>query len=461
MLKNIYFRLGVISAISILAFLAALPKTPIVIKNKYIDLDSAIGGYYLNFFNGKYVLDLRQIKEGLDLQGGIRVVLKADMSGIDASQRDKALDSAKDIISKRINLLGVSEPYITASKAKDDYRIIAEIPGLSDVASAVSLIGQTAQLAFKELKPDKVWDQSKFQEYYFDPLVWQDTGVNGADLRGVDVVFSQGSNISQNGRPQIQLKFTSAGREKFSELAKRNINKPIALFLDQGQYPLSMPVVNPELAKGLINDPVISGNFDVNTANALSIQLRAGALPVPVTVLEQKTVSATLGTDSVKKSLFAGIVGLILVLLFMIFMYRRLGFIASFALILYSLVTLSIFKIIPVVLTLPGIAGFVLSIGMATDANILIFERIKEEILWGKPRNLAVKLGFERAWNSIKDSNMSSLLTAFVLFYFGAGSVRGFALTLAIGILVSLFTSIFVVKTLVEVFNVEGGKSAN
>ena len=173
---------------------------------------------------------------------------------------------------------------------------------------------------------------------------------------------------------------------------------------------------------------------------------------MPVEILEQKTVGATLGGESVNKSFTAGVVGLWLVFMFLVFMYKRLGILAGLALLIYSLTTLAIFKLIPVVLTLPGIAGFVLSIGMATDANILVFERIKEEISWGRPKNLAIKLGFDRAWNSIKDSNMSSLLTSAVLFYFGSGPVRGFALTLSIGILVSLFSSIFVVKTFIEVF---------
>lgn len=428
----------------------AIPRTPIKIQNNYINVETEIGGYYINLFDGKILLDFRDLKKGLDLEGGVRVVLKADMSKINPAERDAALDSATKVIERRVNLLGVSEPYIAPSKVGDDYRIIVEIPGIDDVAAAVSLIGQTAQLKFKQLNPEAPWDETKYQDYFLNPTVWEDTGVTGADLRGASVVFSQqgvGANM-----PEIQLNFTSEGRQKFSEVAKKNVNKPVALFLDEGLSPLSMPIVNPDLAAGLTNDPVINGNFDVKSANALSVQIRAGALPVPVTVLEQKTVGATLGNESIKKSFFAGAIGLGLVLLFLIFMYRKLGVMAGVALVIYAFLVLAVFKLIPVVLTLPGIAGFVLSIGMATDANILVFERIREELLWGKPRNLAIHLGFERAWNSIKDSNMSSLLTAGLLFYFGNGPVRGFALTLAIGIVLSLFTSIFVVKTFIEVF---------
>jgi len=219
-----------------------------------------------------------------------------------------------------------------------------------------------------------------------------------------------------------------------------------------------MPVVSPDLAQGLTDDPVISGDFDFETAKSLSIQIRAGALPVPVKVLEQETIGATLGAESVQKSFFAAGVGLLLVVLFLIFRYGRLGILAGIALFIYSVITLAIFKLIPVVLTLPGIAGFILSIGMATDANVLVFERVKEELFWGKPKNLAIHLGFDRAWNSIKDSNISSLITSFILFQFGSGPVKGFALTLAIGIAVSLFSSIFVVRTFIEFANVRGGK---
>ncbi|KKS15761.1 MAG: preprotein translocase subunit SecD, preprotein translocase subunit SecD [candidate division WWE3 bacterium GW2011_GWC1_41_7] len=453
MFKNIYFRLGLISSIFTLASLVVLPRIPIKVSNQYLNLDTYVGGYNLNFFDGKFLLDLREIKKGLDLSGGIRVVLKANMDNIEESERDKALESAKEVISRRVNLLGVSEPYIASSKVGEEYRILVEIPGIDDVTQAVKLIGQTSQLKFKELASDKEYTEEKFGEYYQDPSAWVDTLVTGADLRGADVVYDQQGGLDAD-KPKIQLKFSPEGREKFVELAKNNINKPIALYLDESSYPLSAPIVSPDLANGLVDDPVISGTFDVKTANALSLNIRAGALPVPVEVLEQKTIGATLGTESVQKSFFAGSVGLLLVLVYMVFMYHRLGILAGIALIIYSVVTLAIFKLVPVVLTLPGIAGFILTIGMATDANILIFERIKEEVLWGKPNSLAIKLGFERAWSSIKDSNISSLLTAVVLFQFGGGPVKGFALTLAIGILVSLFSSIFVVRTLIQVFNV-------
>ncbi len=454
MFKNIYVRLALISAVFTLSVLIVLPRVPIVIKRWGLNVDSFIGGYIFKLPGGK-VVDLSTFKKGLDLEGGVRITLGAKMAGIPASERQNALDSAKEVISRRINLLGVSEPNIQTVKVGDSYRIVAEIPGVSDVDQAVKLIGQTAQLKFKTLKKPEDWNQEKFVEYYTNPDLWKDTDLTGSDLKGASVVFSGDTPGTQN-LPQVQLRFSTKGREKFSKLAKANIDRPVALFLDQDKSPLSMPTISPDLAKGVLQDPVITGNFDVETANNLSLQIRAGALPIPVEVLEQKTVGATLGLESVKKSFIAGIVGLLLVMLFMIYAYGRYGILADIALFIYALVILAIFKLVPVVLTLPGIAGIILSIGVATDANILVFERVREEKRWGAPTSLAIKFGFERAWNSIKDSNMASLISALILFYFGTGAIRGFALTLAIGIGVSLFSSIFVVQTLIKVFGSSG-----
>ena len=296
MFKNVYFRLGLVVAISLVSLLAALPRVPIVIKNSFVNIDSFIGGYYFSILNGKVRLDLREVKKGLDLKGGVRIVLRADMSKIPPNDRNAALDAARQIMEKRVNFLGVSEPYITSSKVGDDYRIIVEMPGTTDIAQAVNLIGQTAQLRFRQLKAGNDWSQDKFAQYYQDLGVWEDTNVTGADLKGVDIVFDESGAVSQ--APQVRLKFTSDGRKKFSELAKKNVGKPIGLFLDTDESPVSMPVVSAGLSETLIDDPVITGNFDVQTANALSIQIRAGALPVPVEVLEQTAVGATLGESS-------------------------------------------------------------------------------------------------------------------------------------------------------------------
>ncbi len=454
MFKNVYIRLGLISSIVSICLLIALPRIPIKSDNQWLKIDSFIGGYKLDFFDGKFHRDFSTFKTGLDLNGGVRIVLRAELDGVDEKDKDAAVESAMEVIERRINLLGVTEPYIATIKVGEERRILVEIPGLENVTDAIALIGETAQIKFMVLKPDVEWSADKYQEYYLNPSVWEETGVTGADLKGANVVFGSSGGVAGQNKPQIQISFSKDGLEKFSEVAKKNVNKPVAIFLDDEYAPISMAVVDKNLAEGLTGDPIISGSFSLKDAQTLSVQIRAGALPISISVMEQKSIGATLGQESVRESFFAGIIGFGLVLIFMIYMYKRFGLLAAVSLITYTIIVLAVFKIVPVVLTLPGIAGLVLSIGMASDANILIFERIKEEILWGRPESLAIKHGFERAWTSIRDSNISSLITASILFEFGSGPVRGFALTLAIGILVSLFTSIFVVRTLVEAFNV-------
>lgn len=445
-MKKDYFKLGAIVGLFVLAVLVALPAVPI--KILALGVDTTVGGYFIKLFDGKFVLDLRDIKRGLDLQGGVKLTLRADMSKLAEADRDNALESSREIISRRVDYLGVAEPHITTLKSGDDYRIEVEIPGINDIQSAVTAIGQTAQLKFKILPKELEWTEDKRLEYFVKPELWVDTDVTGADLTGADVVFPQGTGLQDKTKPQIQLKFSPEGRQKFSEVAKANVERPVGLFLDN--RPISTPVIDKDLAGGLQGDPVINGNFDMASARALGLQIRAGALPVPIEILEQKNIDATLGAESVQKSLKAGAIGLGIVMIFMIILYGELGLIADFALLLYTALVVAIFKLIPVTLTLPGIAGFILTIGMAVDASILAFERIREEISWGKPRGVALKLGFERSWSSIRDSNISSLITAGVLFYFGSGMVRGFALTLAIGVAVSLFTNIFVVRTVIR-----------
>jgi preprotein translocase subunit SecD len=271
------------------------------------------------------------------------------------------------------------------------------------------------------------------------------TGLTGKDLKIARVDFGAGDQIS--GDPVVSLEFNPEGAAKFSRLTAENIGRPLAIFLDEQL--LTAPTVQSAIPDG---KAVISGQFTVDDAKRLTIQLNAGALPVPIRIVEQRTVGATLGTESIAKSLFAGFIGFVVVLLFMVANYGFKGLLADLALIIYVLLSLSFFKLIPVTLTLAGIAGFVLSVGMAVDANILIFERIKEEIRWGRPKKAAIELGFHRAWTSVRDSNASSLITAAILFWFGSGSVRGFALTLAVGIFVSLFTSISVTRSLIRIF---------
>ena len=391
-----------------------------------------------------------EIKQGLDLQGGTQVVLEADMSKLDSADRQDALDSVREVISRRVDLFGVSEPVIQTSIQGESYRLLVELPGVKDIDQALELIGSTAQLEFYEQKEiDNPQATSPAKMTTFVP-----TGLTGKHLVKSQVEFDPNT-----GKPVIGLQFNEEGAKLFEEITGRNIGKPVAISLDN--YPVSNPppIVNEKISGGRA---VINGEFTPDEAKQMSIQLNAGALPVPVKVLQQRNIGASLGQESVNQSLTAGAVGLGLVMLFMFLYYGKLGLMADIALIIYGLITLALYKIIPITLTLPGLAGFILSIGMAVDSNILIFERMKEEIRRGKSWNTAMELGFGRAWDSIKDANVATLITSFILFnplnwnfLNTSGLVRGFALTLALGILISLFTGVIITRTLLRVFLVE------
>lgn len=386
---------------------------------------------------------------GLDLQGGTQLTYKVVMDDVKTDLRDDAFESSRNIIERRINLLGVSEPVIQTLKVSDEYRIIVDLPGVSNVSQAIDLIGQTAQLTFWEGDGTPVASESG---EITDPLYLvmgqligsnpAPTDLTGKDLQNATVVFDQTS-----GQPQVQIQFTNEGAQKFSEITKRNLGQVVAIALDN--QVISAPVVQSEIVNGTA---VISGSFTPDEAKGLSIALNGGALPAPLEVIAQKTVGPSLGIDSLQKSLFAALIGLISIIFFMIYIYKKEGIIAAVALAIYTIIVLFIFKLIPVTLTLAGIAGFILSIGMAVDANILIFERMKEELRRGKPRDIAIKNGFSRAWTSIRDSNITSIITTIILFYFGTGIVRGFALTLFIGIVVSMFSAITITKNMLLIF---------
>ncbi len=392
----------------------------------------------INFsaFGVPFVRDL-EFKLGLDLQGGTHLVYEADTSKIPAADRDSAIQATRINIENRINSLGVSEPLIQTSKVGNNYRLIIELPGVKDVTQAIDTIGETAQLDFRLPKVATPSSEADFIS----------TGLTGKDLSLASVQFNNtaGSNGTLNAGPQIGLQFSSDGAKKFAQITKSNIGRPLAIFLDN--QVLTAPTIQTEIPDG---KAVITGRFTLDQAKSLVIQLNAGALPVPIKIIEQRNIGATLGTESVTRSLFAGVIGFVIILLFMLVNYGARGILADIALTIYVLLSLALFKLIPVTLTLAGIAGFILSVGMAVDANILIFERIKEEVRWGRPMRAAIELGFIRAWTSVRDSNASSLITAAILFWFGTGSVRGFALTLAVGILVSLFTSVTITRSLVR-----------
>lgn len=386
-------------------------------------------------------------RKGLDLEGGTSITLRADMKGVPSSQREDALNSAKEVIERRINFFGVSEPVVQTSKVNQDYRIIVEIPGVTDVNQAVQLVGKTANLTFWEEGASgsaKIATSSGLPfgvPQMLGPHA-KKTDLNGGDLKQVAVTFD-----SKTGKPVVQLTFTPEGGKKFAEITKRNVGKLLAFALDQQL--VDAPRVSEPIYGG---QAVISGDFTTEQAKTLQIQLNAGALPVSLSVLEQRTIGASLGNLSLQKSLIAGALGFVVIVIFMTFLYGRLGVIASFALAIYTLIVLTLFRLIPVTLTLAGIAGFILSIGIAVDANILIFERMKEELRRGRSLGTAIDMGFSRAWPSIRDSNTASLITSGILYYFGTGIIRGFAFTLALGVFVSLFSAIFVTRTFLKIF---------
>jgi len=387
---------------------------------------------------------------GLDLQGGVRLVYELDMKSIATSDRQTAFESARDIIERRVNFFGVAEPTIQTVRSGDSYRVAVELPGVTDVTAAEELIGKTAQLTFWEAGGETVKDEEATSSAYPFGMVQilegkkpVKTKLSGKDLKSAAVGFNQNT-----GQPEVQLAFTPEGAKLFGDITKRNVGKPVVIVLDD--QIIQAPNVNEPILNG---SAVITGGFTTNTAKSLAIQLNAGALPVPLSIVAQSNVGPSLGIESLKKSLFAGLLGFISIIIFMVYLYRKEGLLASIALFIYVIITLFIFKLIPVTLTLAGIAGFILSIGMAVDANILIFERMKEELRAGKARDVAIEVGFHRAWSSIRDSNISSLLTSAILFYFGTGIVRGFALTLAIGIFISMFSAITVTRNLLRVFD--------
>ncbi len=437
-----------IIVISLLSLVIDLPRISLNFSLGSLKVDTAVGGYQLSLFGGRFFRDL-EVKRGLDLSGGVHVVLRARMDEVAAAERDTALEAVRNVIERRIDFFGVTEPVVQTSKVGSDYRIIVEMPGVTETASAIELIGQTAQLDFQEL----------VEEIEPDPdnpdvsATFRKTNLTGRDLKKAAVTFEQ-----QSGQPQVAIEFTEEGAQKFEEITGRNVNKPLAIFLDEAI--LSAPMVQEAISGGRA---VITGQFDLEEAKKLAIQLNAGALPVPIEVLEQRNIGPTLGQSSLEKSVTAGLIGLALVGLFMWGYYGKLGFLADVGLVIYGLVTLAIYKLIPVTLTLAGIAGFLLSIGMAVDSNILIFERIKEELRAGRPHDAALELGFGRAWDSIRDANVCTLIICFVLFnpfnwgfLSTSGMVRGFALTLTLGIGVSLFTGVMVTRTLVRMFYRKG-----
>ncbi len=388
---------------------------------------------------------------GLDLNGGTELVYRADVSQVGPTEINDSMKVLRDVIERRVNIFGVSEPIIQVEKAsalagRNDHRLIVELPGVTEIDKAVELIGKTPLLEFKLVSEEKPKNQKA--KVGSDGVVTIDatsnlnpvfipTALTGRFLERSAVEFNQ-----TTGEPSVSLSFNKEGAELFSKITKENVGQILAIFLD-GEV-ISAPVVREEIRDGRAQ---ISGNFTPQEAKLLVQNLNYGALPVPIELVGTQVVGAYLGETALRAGVLAGIWGFLAVVSFLILWYRLPGVVASIALVIYIFISLAIFKLIPITLTAAGIAGFILSIGMAVDANILIFERMKEELVRGRKLNDAMHEGFHRAWLSIRDSNISSIITAVVLFWLGTSAVKGFAFTLGIGVLVSMFTAITVSRT--------------
>ncbi|MBU2025730.1 MAG: protein translocase subunit SecD [Patescibacteria group bacterium] len=544
-MKKIYFNLAFIILLLIACLAIASPVMP----------DFTVFGKNI----GQTLRDTK-IKLGLDLKGGAHLVYEADMSQIPEENQKDSLSGARDVIERRVNAYGISEPQIVTNKTGDQYRIIVDLAGIDDISAAIKMIGQTPILDFREektqedlaLSPDeqkKVQEQNQkikeqaqnilqkalqaedfsflAKEFSQDPgskekggdldfvkkgdlipefkqvifnqdfpkdTVWPElvkssigfhiikktdqrgegddqeirashilfftqdenaqpvtnqdqlfkiTALTGKNLDNAQVIFDQNTQ-----EPQVALQFDTEGTRLFREITQRNVGKRVAIYLD-GQ-PVTIPTVQSVIPDGRA---VITGSQNVQEANELAKRLNAGALPVPIELVSQEKVGASLGGVSLQKSLKAGLLGLCVVSGFMLVFYLSFGLVAVFALISYSVIMVAIFKILGITLTLSGIAGFILSLGMAVDANILIFERVKEELKQGQNSSQALQNGFKRAWNSIRDGNVSTLITCFILAGLGTGMVKGFAITLGIGVALSMFSAVFITRNILQVLD--------
>lgn len=405
--------------------------------------------------DGPVFVEKFPFKLGLDLSGGSHLVYRADVQAVEEGAVADAMSSLRDVIERRINIFGVSEPVVQVEKsrfANGEQRLIVDLPGVTDIDQAIAMIGQTPLLEFKTENPNPE---------PAEVVVGPDGTV---DLGSVD--FSkQYTNTELTGRylskavlefdpntaqPVVSLIFNAEGAKLFQEITKANVGKTVAIFLDGA--PISTPTVQQEIAGGRAQ---ITGNFNPQEAKQLVGRLNSGALPVPIELLSTQTIGPSLGEEAVHAGVKAGFVGFLLIALFLVLWYRLPGVISVLALALYVAITLALYKLIPVTLTAAGIAGFIISIGIAVDANVLIFERIKEEVRGGRTISDAIQAGFSRAWFSIRDSNISTLITSAILFWFGTSLIKGFALTLGLGVVISLFSAIVVSRLFLFAIGVE------
>ena len=384
----------------------------------------------------------KPFKLGLDLQGGTHLIYEADLSNVE--DKTSGMEGLRDVIDRRVNLFGVREPVVQVQGE----RLIVELAGIKEPAEAIRMIGETPYLEFKEQKENfneileknrKVFETQEGQ--IEDPF--QPTPLTGKYLKKAELGFDQTATY----KPLILLQFNDEGAKIFEEFTEKNVGKILAIYIDG--MPISTPVVQEKISGGKAQ---ITGQFTIDEAKALVRNLNAGALPVPIKLISQQSVGPTLGAISLEKSLKAGIFGFLAIILFMILFYRLPGILASLSLGIYVILVLTIFKLIPVTLTLAGIGGFILSIGMAVDANVLIFSRLREELKSGKNFFQSLEDGFNRAWPAIRDGNLTTLLVAVILFGLGTSFIKGFAITLSIGILLSMFSALIITKNFLKCF---------
>ncbi len=417
-----------------------------------------------NFEDQKAFFKKFPFRLGLDLSGGSHLIYKADVSGIPSSQVADSMDALRDVIERRVNLFGVSEPVVQVQGggiiSGGENKLIVDLPGITDVEKATAMIGQTPLLEFKtevpkeEQKPQtvKVGKDGKVDLGTLDAYPqYKSTELTGRYLKNAALEFDANTR-----EPRVVLNFDETGTKLFAEITKANIGKQVAIFLDGS--PISTPVVRDEITGG---QAFISGAFTPTEARTLVGRLNSGALPVPITLLSKQTIGAILGESAVHAGIKAAVIGFLFVALFLILWYRLPGLVATISLSVFVVIMLALFKLVPVTLTAAGIAGFIISIGIAVDANVLIFERVKEEMLTGRTVPDAISHGFSRAWLAIRDSNTSNIITALILFWFGTSLIKGFALTLGMGVVVSMFSAITVSRIFLRVVNFGGnGKVA-
>lgn len=392
-------------------------------------------------------------KLGLDLSGGTHLVYDADTSKVPAADIADSLAALQQVIERRVNSFGVSEPVVQTEQGgalgNGSYRLIVELPGVTDVNQAIQLIGQTPTLEFKLVKPG-FEASTTLPDGTANPAAFTDTGLTGEYLSSAALQFGNGSSALST-TPVVQINFNTQGAELFSQITKANVGSELGIFLDGAL--ISAPTIQQEIDGG---QAIISGNFTADTAKALATNLNLGALPVPITLESTESIGAILGDQALHAGVMAGIIGFIILSIFMILWYRLPGIVAVVSLVIYSIIMLTLFKLVPVVLTSAGIAGFILSVGLAVDANILIAERMKEELAAGKETQAAIREGFSRAWSAIRDSNIAHIIAAVILFWIGTSIIKGFALVFGLGVIISLLSAITISRTFMLALGVKG-----